>query len=398
MSEHYDYAIIGAGVIGLTIAMELRKTQPDAKICFLEKECKPAMHSSGRNSGVLHAGFYYAADSLKARFTRDGNKLMKAYCRSKGIAMNECGKLVVARNAEQLTGLRELKNRGDKNGVEVEWITESEAHKLEPNARTYASALFSPTTASVNPGEVCAAMAKDLEADGVRFFFETAFVDYKHPRIVTNRDDVEADYIINCAGLYADEVAQRFEIGKDYVLMPFKGVYLKWSGDKSPVNMNVYPVPNLKHPFLGVHFTITADGHAKIGPTAMPAFWRENYSKLSHFSFTEAMQVMGYESMLMLKNSFGFRALAFEEMKKFNKNYLIKSAAHLVQNLDPSGFKHWGVPGIRAQLMHRKTLKLEQDFIVERGERSLHVLNAVSPGFTCSFPIAEHVVKMIGES
>lgn len=395
MSERFDYAIIGAGIIGLTVATELRKKQPGAKICILEKEPKPALHSSGRNSGVLHAGFYYAADSLKARFTRDGNRLMKAYCREKGIAMNECGKLVVAQNAEQLKGLEELRRRGEKNGVEVEWLTGDEAHKLEPNARTHEFALYSPTTASVNPGEVCAAIAKDLEQDGVRFFLGTSFKDYQYPKIITNREDIEAEYIVNCAGLYADEVAQRFAVGGEYVLMPFKGVYLKWSGDQAPVNLHIYPVPNLKNPFLGVHFTMTVDGHAKIGPTAIPAFWRENYAGLANFSFGEAMQVMGYESMLFLRNSFGFRSLAFEEMKKYHKSYLIQSAAHLVEKLDPSGFKHWGVPGIRAQLMHKKTLKLEQDFIVERAERSLHVLNAVSPAFTCSFAIAAHIVQMI---
>lgn len=390
-----DFLIVGSGIVGMTTAKKLLDRSPGAKITVIDKEPGPALHTSGRNSGVLHAGFYYAADSLKAKFTRDGNRLMKAYCREKNIPLHECGKLVVASEESEVEGLKELKRRGDVNGVDVSLISTAEAEKIEPNVRTVEMALHSPTTASVDPKAVCAALYSDLKALGVEFRFNAAFKSRKGTAIATAAGEIEAGYLINCAGLYADEVALSYGVGGDYVMMPFKGVYLKWSGERLPVRTNIYPVPNLKNPFLGVHFTITADGHVKIGPTAIPAFWRENYSGLAHFSFGEAMQVMGYESLLFAKNSFGFRALAFEEMRKYKKSHLVACASKMVKALDGSGFKEWGTPAIRAQLMHKKTLKLEQDFILEKAENSLHVLNAVSPGFTCSWPMAEHIVASV---
>jgi L-2-hydroxyglutarate oxidase LhgO len=390
-----DFAIVGAGIVGLTVARELKALHPDASICVIEKESAPALHTSGRNSGVLHAGFYYAADSLKAKFTRDGNRMMKEFCREKVIAMNECGKLVVAKNEGEVEGLRELKRRGDRNGVETSLITAAEAKALEPNARTTEFALHSPATASVDPRQVCAAVVQELEAGGVRFLFDAPVTDYRNGKLVTPKEEIEAGFILNCAGLYADVVAEKFGAGRGYVMMPFKGVYLYWEREETPVKMHIYPVPNLANPFLGVHFTVTTDGHAKIGPTAIPAFWRENYRALENFRFGEAAQVMGYEARLFFTNSFGFRNLAFQEMRKYKKRNLIADAALMVEKVDPAGFTKWGQPAIRAQLMNRKTLKLEQDFVLERTERSLHVLNAVSPAFTCSFPIAKHVVGMV---
>src|SRR3989344_802671 len=162
-----DTLIIGAGVIGITIAIELKKRFPDQTIVIIEKESVAGFHASGRNSGVLHAGFYYTADSLKARFCRDGNRAMTTYCEERGLRINKCGKLVVARNADDLPGLDELLRRGQANGVELHAISRKEAEEIEPRVKTCERALFSPTTSSVDPREVMAALVRDAQAASI---------------------------------------------------------------------------------------------------------------------------------------------------------------------------------------------------------------------------------------
>ena len=160
-----------------------------------------------------------------------------------------------------------------------------------------------------------------------------------------------------------------------------------------PVKTNIYPVPNLKNPFLGVHFTITSDNHIKIGPTSMPAFWRENYKGFDYFSLSEFLNIISWEAQLFLTNAFGFRDLAIEEVKKYQRKYFIGLAKKMVYNIDEKGFKEWTTPGIRAQLLNINTKELVQDFVVEGDKESIHVLNAVSPAFTSSFPFSRWVVE-----
>ncbi len=393
MNSKFDFLIIGSGVIGLTFAYTLKQKQPKAKILLLDKEPDVAYHASGRNSGVLHAGFYYTADSLKAKFTVNGNRAMKAYCRRKNIPINECGKLVVAQNELELNQLHELEKRGKKNGSNVKIIDAAKAALIEPNIKTYKQALYSPETASIDPHQVCDALKADLKTLDVQIQFNTRYLSQNDQVIQTDQGEFEADKIINCAGLYADKVAQDFGFGRDFTMIPFKGLYLKYTKNKTDVRTNIYPVPNLKNPFLGVHFTKTVTGEIKIGPTAIPAFWRENYQGLQNFNLTELLGIGYYEAKLLIGNSFGFRNLAWEEIKKYNKNYFIDLACRMVQKIDPEGFTEFTKPGIRAQLLDTKTLNLVQDFVVEGDKRSIHVLNAISPGFTCAFPFSEFVVE-----
>jgi len=389
----YDYLIIGSGIIGMTIARAINSARPDARILIIDKESIEAAHASSRNSGVLHAGFYYTADSFKARFTVDGNRAMMQYCRQKNLAINQCGKLVVARNAEELQGLYELEKRGKRNGSNVEMIEEGRARELEPNVRTYKKALYSPDTASVDPREVCAAIKNDLEACGVLFQFNTRYEGRIQDGILTNKGVLQAKKIINCAGLYADKIAQDFGFGQDYTMIPFKGLYLKYTKNTTDVRMNIYPVPNLNNPFLGVHFTKTVKDEIKIGPTAIPALWRENYTFSSNFRFKEFADILIQEGRLFCANAFGFRHLAVEEIRKYKKKYFIGLAQDMVQEIDPAGFTEYTPPGIRAQLLNKSQLKLVQDFIIEGDRKSLHILNAVSPAFTCSFPFADFITK-----
>ena len=167
---------------------------------------------------------------------------------------------------------------------------------------------------------------------------------------------------------------------------------MKYTKNTTDLRTNIYPVPNLKQTFLGVHYTITAHHHIKIGPTAIPAFWRENYSWKENFRLDEFAAIALLEAKLFLTNAFGFRTLAFEEMKKYSKDYLISLASKMAGGVDPKGFTEFGAPGIRAQLVNKETLELVMDFIIEGDERSTHLLNAISPGFTCSLPFAEHVL------
>lgn len=381
--QQYDYLIVGAGIIGMTIAYELRQRYPSASIVIIDKESDVAQHASGRNSGVLHAGFYYSADSLKAKFTVNGNKKMKSFCHQQDININETQKIVVAKNEEEIEGIYELQRRAEKNGVETRILTETEVHAIDPNIKTFKTALLSPTTASVDPKEICYKLKEILVQQDVEFYFNTPF----------ETCSLRHSFLINAAGAYADKIAHTYNLGLNYTMVPFKGIYLKYTEDKTAIKTNIYPVPNLKNPFLGVHYTITSDGSIKIGPTAIPALWRENYQGFKNFNFTEMITIIKYMAKLFLLNSFHFRTLAIQEVKNYYRPIFIQKARDMVYNI---GHQFSPIPaGIRAQLLNTKTNELVQDFIVEQTENSIHILNAVSPAFTCSFAFAEYIVDKI---
>lgn len=389
-----DYLIIGAGIIGLCIARSLKLKFPQANIVIIDKELSSTAHGSGRNSGVIHAGFYYPADSLKAKLTSQGNKLLTQYCLEHNIPINRCGKLVVAQSETDITGVYELAKRAKNNDVEVHLVDEKQAAEIEPNAKTHQVALYSPHTASANPSEVTSFVAKEVINLGVNILYGSGFSS-KHTRgeiITTDGKVIEAAKVINCAGLYADKIAKQFGFSQNKVILPFKGIYLKYSGNDKPIQTNIYPVPNLRNPFLGAHFTLTVDNKIKIGPTAIPAFWRENYRQLDNFKWKELLEVLHYEMRLLMGNQFNFRTLALEEMKKYRASHFAKQAANLVHHIDVGKFREWTAPGIRAQLLNTDNMSLEQDFIIERDDNSLHVLNAVSPAWTSSFSFAQMIV------
>ncbi|WP_456470664.1 NAD(P)/FAD-dependent oxidoreductase [Caminibacter sp.] len=377
--------IVGAGIIGMTLAYEWIKRNPNDKIVIIDKEPHEAFHASGKNSGVLHAGFYYTSDSLKAKLTADGNRRMKEFCYKNGIFVNETGKLVVAKNEDEVQTLFELEKRSKANSAGAYIITEDDAKKIDPNAKTYKYALYSPNTATVNPREVCKVLKENLENKGVEFIFNTPFEKYNK----------SYDFLINAAGLYADKIAHKFGVGLKYTMLPFKGLYRKYLGPDK-IKTQIYPVPNIKNPFLGVHFTLMADSSIKIGPTAIPAFWRENYTGFERFNFWEFLEIISLEAKLFFTNAFGFRDLAFYEMRYYIPKNLINEAKKLVHNLR-GDFKPM-TPGIRAQLLDTQTLELVMDFLVEKKENQIHVLNAVSPAFTASFAFAEYILKDFDEN
>lgn len=390
-----DFLVIGGGVIGLSIARELRRRRQNARINLIEKESSCGAHASGRNSGVLHAGFYYSPDSLKAKFTRLGNEQLTAYCEEKRIPLNKCGKLVVAKDAGDLKSLDELFRRGQANGIALQDLTEAEAKTIEPRVKTYQRALFSPRTSTVNPMHVVDAMQQDALREGIQIHFDTAYVGRNDRRVHTNQDRIEAGYVVNAAGLYADKIAMDYGFSEKYRILPFKGLYLYSNEPPGSIRTNIYPVPDLRNPFLGVHFTITADGKAKIGPTAIPAFWRENYEGFSNFRMGELIEVAGRGLGLLTGAQFNYRRLAVEEISKYSRSKMVSLASVLAEGVDKIHYRQWGRPGIRAQLLDITKRKLEMDFVLEGDGHSMHVLNAVSPAFTCSLPFASYVCDRI---
>jgi (S)-2-hydroxyglutarate dehydrogenase len=396
--ETCDFLIIGGGVIGLGVARELRRREPSARVVLIEKEKLCGAHSSGRNSGVLHAGFYYTPDSLKAKFTRLGNERLTAYCEQKGIPLNRCGKLVVAKNAADLPSLDELLRRGRVNGIALEELTEADAKRIEPRVKTYERALFSPHTSTVNPLLVVEAMQADAQQEGVEVNLGTAYLARHGRGVRTSKGTLEAGFVVNAAGLYADKIALDYGFSEQYRILPFKGLYLYSDEKPGAFRTNIYPVPDLRNPFLGVHFTITADGKAKIGPTAIPAFWRENYVGFSNFKLGELVEVAGRGMGLLTNAQFDYRRLAVEEIAKHSRKKMVALAGVLAEGVEERNYRKWGRPGIRAQLLDIGKRKLEMDFVLEGDRDSMHVLNAVSPAFTCSLPFADYVCDRIDAS
>ncbi len=387
--------MVGGGIVGLSIARELKRRFSDRRVALLEKEAQCGLHASGRNSGVIHAGFYYTADSLKAKFTRDGNRLLTQYCEARKIPVNKCGKLVVARDETELPQLDELLRRGEANGVALKAISAAEARTIEPRVKTFQRAIFSPATSTADPGQVLQAVRADAVREGVAVHQSTAYLKRSNGRLLTSVGEFEAGYVVNAAGLYADRVARDFGFSEDYRILPFKGIYLYSEEPAGALRTNVYPVPDLRNPFLGVHFTVLVDGRAKIGPTAIPAFWREQYKGLANFRFNEFAEIIFRDLGLLFFSGFDFKRLAAEETLKYFRARLVSLASSLLEGVRLRDYRHWGKPGIRAQLLNTKTRKLEMDFVIQGDAKSLHILNAVSPAWTCAFPFARHVCDRI---
>lgn len=389
-----DFLIVGGGVVGLSVARELRKRSPKASICVLEKEGNVGVHASGRNSGVIHAGFYYSPDSMKAKFTRSGNLDLHQFCDEAKIPVNRCGKLVVAGDEKEEQVLDVLAERGRINGVPLTLIDKSQAADIEPRAKTYRRALWSPSTSSINPRQVLDALVTCLKKTGSSLSFGETFVRKGQNSIQTNKGTIEAGMIINCAGTYADAIAKQFGMGRDYVILPFKGLFIYAPEANGAIRTHVYPVPDLSTPFLGVHVTIGADGKTKYGPTAIPALWNEHYQGLKNFRMGEFLKVASAVGRKFLTDG-EFRRLARSEIRKLSRPFLLSQVSRLISGVDLSAKPEWGPSGIRAQLVHKPTKSLVMDFVVEGDKRSLHVLNAVSPAFTCAFPFSRHLCDRI---
>lgn len=384
--------IVGGGITGLTIARELLKKGVE-DIVIIEKENSLGTHASGRNSGVLHAGIYYSPGTYKARFCVEGNRLMKEYCRESELTVKETGKVIVADESRQ-DALYELKKRADQSGAESAIIDRKQLREIEPYAAPSEKALYSPNTAVINPKEILISIKKELHSSGkVRFMFGTSFSGIRDSTVaITNQGAIRFEKFINAAGSFADKVAHSFGIGSQYKVLPFKGTYKKLVQERSYlVRGNIYPVPDLRNPFLGVHFTRGVHEDVYIGPTAIPAFGREEYGLFDDLSF-ETLSILGRDILLFFANE-GFRAAAMSETKKYLNKYLLSEAKKLVPEVKLEDLEDTPKVGIRPQLVDWKSKELVMDFILLKDGDSIHILNAVSPAFTCSMAFARHIVK-----
>lgn len=394
MNPRPDLAVVGGGIVGLALADAWLAERPSDRVIVFEKETKVAEHASGRNSGVLHAGFYYAPDSLKAQLTRDGNAQLRAFCAERGVAVRETGKVVVTQDESQLESLHQLFERGKLNGVELELVDEHQLRELEPLARTVHQALWSPNTAVADPVAVVEALASRVLERGGEIALGAPVTAAGPGWVETIRHGrLSVGHIINAAGLYADRVAHWFGVGTEYRMLPFKGLY--WYGNWAPgrLQRHVYPVPDPRNPFLGVHLTVTVDGRAKVGPTAIPASRREDYGWA--FPSRETLEIAGTYPSFLTSKKHDALGLIRTEMPKYSRRHLVKQARALVPSVNPKDFTERGRPGVRAQLFHLPTKSLEMDFIVADGPGSTHVLNAVSPAWTSALAVGRHVVAQI---
>lgn len=393
--KSYDFAIIGGGIVGLAIARQILLQNPRSNVVVFEKELGSAKHASGRNSGVLHAGFYYSPDSLKAQLTKRGNALLTEFIQEHDLPFRKTGKVVVAQSHDELTTLQTLYERGLANGVTLEFIDEEQLRKIEPYAKTVERALWSPNTSVGDPTLTTEALAQDAIRRGVKIAYgsEVQKVTKDKTLFLASGDFAKAGHVINCAGLYADRFASMVGMNDNYVMMPFKGLYWYAPSLKDRLRSHIYPVPSIENPFLGVHFTTTVRGDVKVGPTAIPSLWREDYGGFSGFSAKEIAQTLSSYPTFLLSKHHNVPRLISSEVPKYIRKYLLKTSQALAPSIDLSAFTQKGRPGVRAQLMDRRTGKLEMDFVLRGSEDFTHVLNAVSPAWTSSLAVAEHVVS-----
>lgn len=395
MNTSCDFLIVGGGIVGLAIASALKDEWPSAKICVLEKEADSISHASGRNSGVLHAGFYYSPESLKARLTRDGNRLLKEFCLKRNVPIREAGKVVVTTSTKQLEQLDELFRRGVANGVELHMVSESELQLLEPLAKTVERALWSPSTSVADPRRVTSEFAQAAIDRDIQILYQTSYVRRQDDKVETNRGFIQAQHVINCAGLFADRVAADFGYAKNYVMLPFIGLYAYAPSLAGTLKCHVYPVPDPKNPFLGVHATVTESGQIKIGPTAIPALSREAYRAIRDLKGSDLAEIIRVYPKFLSSPHHQVGRLIATELPKYSRGWLVHEARKLVPSLKRRDFTVKGKPGIRAQLFDLMNKRLEMDFVVQGDSKSTHVLNAVSPAWTSSLAVAQYVKEDI---
>jgi L-2-hydroxyglutarate oxidase LhgO len=398
-SNIVDYVIVGAGIMGLSIARQLLCQFPQVKIAILEKEAEVGLHASGRNSGVLHSGIYYEKGSLKANFCLQGARAMAAYCDEHQLPIQRTGKVILALKKGDLPILNKLYQRALDNGAKVNLLTADELKEIEPQANLESGqALFSPETSVVDPKAIVLQLYRELLGKkNVTFYFNAicSSIDTRQKEVSIGHQKIAYGHLFNTAGLYADQVARACGLDKRYTIIPFKGLYAELSATSSlQINHLIYPVPDMNVPFLGVHFTKSVTGKVYIGPTAIPALGREHYHGLQGIKIKEALESFVELGSHYIANKQGFRFHTHNEIARFLKTGFIGFARLLVPNLKRSDVVKSQKVGIRAQLFDKIKRELVMDFIVNKTENETHVLNAVSPAFTSAFSFADHVVNL----
>ena len=397
--ERYDVAVVGGGCVGLSVAWHLAE-RDDLSVAVLEKEYHLAAHQSGRNSGVLHPGFNYPPDSLKARFATEGTARMKAFAAEHDVPLDELGVVVVAQNATEEARLEELHAQAEANGVETEVVDADRLADLEPHARGTA-ALHCPEAASIDSQQYVYALAREAEAAGVDLVrgAEVRRLERAGDGLVatTSAGDVRASYVVNAAGLHADRLAHQLGVGEGYRVVPFRGEYYELVPERADLcETMIYPTPDPELPFLGVHYTRRTDGKVIVGPNAVLAFGREAYDN-TDVDLRDLATTLGYRGFWRLMASRKMLGVAADELgKSYLKSRFVDAARRLVPEVREADFRR-SYAGIRAQLVSADG-DLVKEPMFEEGPRSLHVLNAVSPGLTSSLPFGDHLADRVLEA
>ncbi|MDQ6964019.1 MAG: L-2-hydroxyglutarate oxidase [Mariprofundales bacterium] len=396
MASSYDYAIIGAGIIGLTLAREILTREPRATIIILDKEPDIGRHGSGRNSGVLHSGIYYPEESLKAKVCSEGAQLMAQYCDEHQLPIARLGKVIVPTKPEDGPLLDLLMHRAQANGASIEMLDATELQNREPSARTATGkALFSPDTAVVEPMPILSHLLTALKNSGVAIQFNAKItnIDAQHSQLTTNSGTYCYGWLFNSSGQYADRVGHLFGVGEHYTMLPFKGIYYRLAPTSQVVcNGLIYPVPDLKVPFLGVHYTKKINGDVYVGPTAVPALGREHYHRLQGLNINESIPILLRLAQQYALNRQGFRHFSHSEALRIFRSKFTEAARLLTPALKREDLLVCNKVGIRAQLLDTRKHELVMDFVIENGSSSTHVLNAISPAFTSSMSFAKYIL------
>ena len=396
MTEHIDIAIVGGGLVGLATALRLLEARPGLRLAILEKEPEVAAHQSGHNSGVLHAGLYYAPGSLKARLCNEGKAALEAYAAARGIAMGHPGKLVVALTEDELPRLADLRERATANGVEgLEEIGPERLQDLQPGVRGI-RALWSPRTGIIDFGAVARAFAADLREQGVAIHLsrEVTGIEARPDGVVlrTAAGDLPAGHVIACAGLQADRVSEMTgEHGPDVPrIVPFRGDYYTLvPAARHLVSRLIYPVPDPRFPFLGVHFTRRIDGEVWAGPNAVLAFARTGYRR-TDVNLRDLAGTLTYRGFLRLAARF-WRMGAVELWRDWSKSAFLGALRRYVPELRADQLV-FGPSGVRAQALDPDGT-LVDDFRLGGSRHVLHVRNAPSPAATASLAIGRELAE-----
>jgi L-2-hydroxyglutarate oxidase LhgO len=399
VADTHDVAIVGGGILGLATARALVERAPRARLVILEKEARLATHQTGHNSGVIHSGIYYKPGSSKARLCVEGARLMQEYCASHGIRVDRCGKVIVATHAEELPRLQTLYERGVANGVPgLELIEPPRLRELEPHAAAL-RAIHSPNTAIVDYTEVAEALARDVTAHGVEIQTSAGVTAIGRVagelELRTPGRWVRARRLVNCAGLYSDEVARMAGAATDVQIVPFRGEYYMIRPDRrSLVQGLIYPVPDPEFPFLGVHFTRTVHGEVEAGPNAVLAFAREGYT-MARVRPRELQATLRYAGFRAMARKY-WRTGAYEVFRSLSKRAFVRALQRLVPELRPEDITRGGA-GVRAQAVSPDG-SLVDDFRIVADPDAIHVLNAPSPAATASLAIGRHIAALAADT